>query len=215
MPTLSLNPAIPGWPAESADSGRRLRRLVGVSLLAHGLVLSLKFQFWPFFPPDRAPKEVPLGYSIQPISVLLAPAGLVLENTPSLPTAFRPSASGRSLPRPPERPAGPMEASPGPSEQTAPRPDSQAMIERGKADIEADSRQQMLDPMFAPAARHSAAASPLERATAGQTPTVDQLAGQRLRITTADGRRYCLQGLPEAATRDIPTPVTAVPMNCP
>lgn len=54
----------------------------------------------------------------------------------------------------------------------------------------------MLDPMFAPAARQPVAATPLER-------------------TTADGRRHCLQDLPEAATRDIPTPVLAVPMNCP
>lgn len=108
-----------------------------------------------------------------------------------------------------------METSPRPSAQSAPRPDTLAMIERGKADIEAESRRQMLDPMFAPAARHQAAASPLERATAGRTPTVDQLAGQRLRVTTADGRRYCLQALPEVATRDIPTPVLAVPTNCP
>ena len=100
-------------------------------------------------------------------------------------------------------------------EPTAPRPDTQAMIERGKAEIEAASRRQMLDPMFAPAARPPAAATPLERATAGQGTSVEQLAGGLVRITTAEGRRYCLQGLPEAATRDIPTPVLAVPMNCP
>jgi hypothetical protein len=100
-------------------------------------------------------------------------------------------------------------------EPTAPRPDTQAMIERGKADIEAASRRQMLDPMFAPAARHAVAATPLERATAGRAQRVEQLAGGLVRVTTADGRRYCLQDLPEAATRDIPTPVLAVPMNCP
>jgi len=89
------------------------------------------------------------------------------------------------------------------------------MIARGKADLDAASRRQMLDPMFAPAVRQAAAASPLERATAGQQQTVEQLAGQLIRVTTADGRRYCLQALPEAATRDIPTAVVAVPMNCP
>ena len=52
-------------------------------------------------------------------------------------------------------------------------------------------------------------------ATAARAQTVEQLAGQLVRVTTADGRRYCLQGLPEAATRDIPTPVLSIPMNCP
>ncbi len=89
------------------------------------------------------------------------------------------------------------------------------MIERGKADLDAASRRQMLDPMFAPADRQTTRLSPLERATARPGQTVEQFAGQLTRVTTADGRRYCLQALPEAATRDIPTAVIAVPMNCP
>jgi hypothetical protein len=89
------------------------------------------------------------------------------------------------------------------------------MIERGKADLDAASRRQMLDPMFAPVARQATAASPLERATVSRTQSVEQLAGQMIRVTSADGRRYCLQALPEVATRDLPTPAVAVPMNCP
>ena len=89
------------------------------------------------------------------------------------------------------------------------------MIERGKADIDAASRRQMLDPMFAPAALQAATATPLERATARREQRIERLAGPLIRVTTASGQRYCLQALPEAATRDIPTPVMAVPMACP
>jgi hypothetical protein len=206
MPTLSLNPACPGWPAEKTDSGRRLRRFVGVSLLAHGLVLSMHFQFWPFFEGDR---------SIRPLSVQLKSASQVSENAPGPLPDSRQLAAGRPSQGLAERPAGPMEASPRPPEPTTSRSDTQAMIARGKADIEADSRRQMLDPMFAAAARQPATVTPLERATAARAQTVEQLAGQLVRVTTADGRRYCLQGLPEAATRDIPTPVLSIPMNCP
>lgn len=89
------------------------------------------------------------------------------------------------------------------------------MIERGKADLDAASRRQMLDPMFTSPARQAATASPLRQASAGRRQTIEQLACQLIRVTTSDGRRYCLQALPEAATRDRPTPVVAVPMNCP
>lgn len=206
MPTLSLCPANPGWPAEKTDSGRLLRRFVGVSLLAHGLVLSMQFQFWPFFEGDR---------SIRPLSVQLRPASQGSEHAPGPLPVSQPSAAGRSSQHLAERPAEPMEASPRPPVQAPSRLDTLAMIARGKADIDADSRRQMLDPMFAAAARQPTTVTPLERATAARAQTVEQLAGQLVRVTTADGRRYCLQGLPEAATRDIPTPVLSIPMNCP
>lgn len=219
MPTLCLNPVTPGWPDDPGASGRRLRRFVGVSLLAHGLALFLKFQFWPLLPAQGAATAGLSGYDIQPISVRLAPAGRASENSASLPPPTSPPtsspASGRSPPRAPGLPAGLMDIRPQPPESTAPRPDAQAMIELGKAEIAADSRRRMLDPMAAPAARPAIAAGPLERATAVRAQAVEPLAGQRVRVTTADGRRYCLQALPEIVTRDLPAPAIAVPTNCP
>lgn len=217
MPTRPLHPACPGWPVDRSgdESGRRLRRIVALSVLAHGLALGLKFQFWPKFAIDRAPKEVPLGYGTQPISVRLAPPRQPSEATPEAPPEHRLSATAGQPSRSPARPAAQLEKAATVPEPTAPHIDAQTMIARAKADIAAESRRQMLDSMFAPAARQPTAASPLERAVAPRMQTVEQLAGQRLRVTTADGRRYCLQSLPEAATRDIPTPVIAVPTNCP
>ena len=203
MPSLLLSPVFPGWPAESADGG--LRRFVAISLLAHGLALSVHSDFWPLFPVDR---------SIQPISVRLAPVRRPSELAPSPQPDPRPSAVSKPSRRP-ERQAGPSETSAGPPVHTASRPDTLAMIERGKADIDAASRRQMLDPMFAPAVLQAATATPLDQATARRELRIERLDSHLIRVTTASGQRYCLQALPEAATRDIPTPVLAIPMNCP
>lgn len=72
----------------------------------------------------------------------------------------------------------------------------------------------MLDPMFAPAARHTSAKTPLERATARAETKIEELGPALFRVTSADGSHYCLQRLPEIATRDIPGPLVGVPMKC-
>ena len=89
------------------------------------------------------------------------------------------------------------------------------MIERGKAEIEAASRRWMLDPMFAPPAPYRPPVTPLERATAKHEARVEMIRDDTLRHTNADGRSYCLQKPPDAATRDGPVPITLVPMYCP
>lgn len=89
------------------------------------------------------------------------------------------------------------------------------MIERGKAEIDTASRRRMLDPMFAPPAPHRPAATPLERATARPEAKTEMIRDDILRHTDADGRSYCLQKPPDAATRDGPVPITLVPMLCP
>ena len=89
------------------------------------------------------------------------------------------------------------------------------MIERGKAEINAASRHRMFDPMFAPPAPHRPAATPLERATTRHEAKVEMIRDDMLRHTNTDGRSYCLQKPPDAATRDGPVPITLVPMFCP
>ena len=89
------------------------------------------------------------------------------------------------------------------------------MIERGKTEIDTASRRRMLDPMFAPPAPRRPAATPLERATARPEAKTEMIRDDILRHTDADGRSYCLQKPPDAATRDGPVPITLVPMLCP
>ena len=69
--------------------------------------------------------------------------------------------------------------------------------------------------MFAPPAPYQAMATPLERATARHEAKVEMIRDDTLRHTNADGRSYCLQKPPDAATRDGPVPITLVPMYCP
>ena len=89
------------------------------------------------------------------------------------------------------------------------------MIERAKTEIDTASRRRMLDPMFAPPAPYRPPATPLERATAKHEARVEMIRDDTLRHTNADGRSYCLQKPPDAATRDGPVPITLVPMYCP
>jgi hypothetical protein len=207
MPRYSSNP---GWPTDAARGQRSLRRFVLLSLLAHGMALMLWPHFRPFSTVDR--NRLPLSIHWRP----LAP-----------PAAHQPSIQHDSTPAPgsgeprharPRQPASPAVATSSPIQAvppTARQPDAHDMIERGKAEIDTASRRRMLDPMFAPPAPHRPAATPLERATARPEATTEMIRDDILRHTNADGRSYCLQKPPDAATRDGPVPITLVPMLCP
>jgi hypothetical protein len=207
--------ANPNWPVEPRG-GEHLRRFglpyfVLASVLVHGLALLLKFDFRPFFPVDRGTSR---------LDILLAPAlhpdvakppenpelighpHQVTRNNPHRETAVQP-ARIEMAPSSPQSPPSAAEE------------DAGTLIARGKAMLNTSSRRQMVDPMFAPSAEKYAAASPIERATAIRDQTIEHLGDRLIRVTTAGGQRYCLQGLPEAATRDIPVPVLSVPGNCP
>jgi len=203
--------ASPSWPAEPRG-GEHLRRFglhyfVLLSLLVHGLALLLKFDFRPFLPVDRGTSQ---------LDILLAPA--------RHPDIAKPPASpelighphqitGSKLTR--QTPVRAAQIDMAPPVQPSPPADARTLIERGKAMLDASSRRQMVDPMFAPPAKKTAVASPIERATAVRSQTIEDLGDKLIRITTGSGRRYCLQGQPEVATRDIPTQVLTVPTNCP
>ncbi len=206
LPQLSS----PGWPTEAARGQRSLRRFIVISLLAHALAVALWPQFRPFSAVDR--NRPPLAIDFRPVA---PPAAL----TPSIPHDLMPapgsSEAGRTRPR---------LALPAPAGASSfveiippgtPQPDAHDMIERGKAEIDATSRRQMLDPMFSPPAPYRPPASPLERATAKREAKVEMIRDDTLRHTNADGRSYCLQKPPDAATRDGPVPITLVPMYCP
>lgn len=199
--------ASPNWPAEPGR-GEPLRRdrvlyFVLLSLLVHALALLLKFDFWPKFPVDRGRPG---------LSVELPAAGPIPPLTPNQ----KPSDAAQSVPRGPA--AIHPSATPAPENidmhPPAPAIDATDLIERSKAELNAASRRQMLDPMFAPAARQVPAKTPLERATALGETKIEELGPSLFRISRADGSRYCLQRQPEMVTRDIPVPVAAVPIQC-
>lgn len=204
--------ASPNWPAEHRG-GERLRRFgvlhfVLLSLLVHALTLLLKFDFRPIFPVDRGRSNLsvelpPIG-QIPPGPAAREPTGAArksaVDNTGNRPTTIYPSPATM-----PER----VQMHPSPTAI-----DATDLIERSKAELNAASRRQMLDPMFAPAAPHAPAKTPLERATARAETKIEELGPSLFRVTHADGSRYCLQRLPEIATRDIPVPLVGVPMKC-
>lgn len=98
--------------------------------------------------------------------------------------------------------------------QPHPAIDTADLIERSKAELNAASRRQMLDPMFAPVARHVPKATPMERATAIASMKIEALGTNLMRVTNADGSTYCLQHPLEIASRDIPVPLAGAPMKC-
>lgn len=197
MASRSPSPAPLAWPAD----GGGLHRFVGVSLLAHGLALGAFFHFWPEFPLDRI---------IRPLTIALRPAVAVPLATPAVrsarahPTASHPGATATRV-------------APSPSANLAlpPTIDAAELVARARDEIDTTSRRLTADPMFAPPPPPTAGTTPLARATARPELAVRQIGDGLLRVDTAVGTRYCLQRLPEAATRDIPSPVMAVPMACP
>jgi len=206
LPPLSS----PGWPTEAERGQRSLRRFIVISLLAHALAVAL----WPHFRPFSA-----VDRNRPSLMILLRPLAPPAASEPSIQHDLMP-APGSSEPYR----AQPRQASPEPTvassvvEVTPPgarQPDAHDMIERGKAEIDAASRRRMLDPMFTPPAPYRPPATPLERATAKQEARVEMIRDDTLRHTNADGRSYCLQKPPDAATRDGPVPITLVPMYCP
>jgi hypothetical protein len=208
---MLLHLASPNWRVEHGG-GEHLRRFglhyfVLASVLAHGLALLLKFDFQPFFPVDRGTSRLEL---------LLTPA--------RPPDAPRLPASPESINHPHqitqsnlnrETVVRSTQIDMTPTVQPNQPADARTLIERGKAMLNTGSRRQMVDPMFSPPAKKPAVASPIERATAIRSQTIEDLGDKLIRITTGSGRRYCLQGQPEVATRDIPTQVLTVPTNCP
>jgi hypothetical protein len=207
---MSLSLASPNWPAERSDSGARLWRLVLVSLLAHGLALLIWPGFRPFFPTDGnlSPLRLELRRPAKPAE----PAEPL---PPSLPRAI--AMPGRAIGSK-ATPAAPtvVEGNHVMAGSTPdPTPSATELLERSRAEISSASRRQMLDPMFAPASQQAAKATPLARATAPARQTVEEIGDNLLRVTTAHGQRYCLQKLPEVATRDIPGQVLSIPMTCP
>jgi hypothetical protein len=97
----------------------------------------------------------------------------------------------------------------------SPSVSGQARIEQAKTLLAEESRQRMLDPMFAPPAQNAGALSPLARATARPIPGEKMLGDGVLQITAADGKVHCLQRPPEVASRDIPGGTFAIPVTCP
>jgi hypothetical protein len=208
---MPLRLAIPDWPAEKRG-GAHLRRFglpyfVLFSLLAHGLALLLKLEVRPHFP-------IKVGKAN--LSVELRPPRQIPTQQPDLTPRALPKTRVFNSPRSTDNLTTAATPRPGTIEMRQPPAgiDTTDLIERSKADLNAASRRQMLDPMFAPSARHAPQATPLERATTIADTKIEERGAYVIRVTNADGSRYCLQRLPEIATRDIPVPLVGVPMKC-
>jgi len=96
--------------------------------------------------------------------------------------------------------------------------DAQTLIEQAKLMLNQASRQQMLDPMFAPATARAAPLHPLARATAAPVVGERRLTDHIYQYTMADGRRFCFAtpSNMEFSNRDGPAPGgMAVATNCP
>lgn len=92
------------------------------------------------------------------------------------------------------------------------------MVEHGRSMIEQESRQRMLDPMFAPATPKTAPQKPLARALTAPVVGEQRLTDNIHQYTLADGRRLCFTTPPtlDIVNRDGPAPRDfAVATNCP
>lgn len=175
-------------------------------MLAHGLGLLGLAQLW----------------QAGPASVAALPALRASFHAP-VPPLF-PDASVNASPgtrqaeggSPRSRPQGnkPLSAA-APAKQEPTHMPAVDMAERARAELRDRWRQEWLDPMHAGPAAPSRQSDAFERATSRPAPGVEQLSGRLVRITLADGRRYCLHALPETAQRGGPLAPMAVPMNCP
>lgn len=213
--------ASPNWPVEWRRGGGRWRRFglpqfLVFSVLVHGLALLVNPDFRPFSPVDRSTSKISAELrAVRPIPD--SPAELAPKRAPQY---SRPSSVARNVSKLPAV-SHPAPTPPPDSIHLTQHPplkpvDTGDLLERSKAELNAAGRRQMLDPMFAPSARHAPPPTPLERATTSvvSETKIEQRGPDLLRVTHADGRRYCLQRLPEVATRDIPGQVLAVPMHC-
>lgn len=198
------------------DGGGSLRYFALVSLLAHGLLLVLSAEkIRPFLSVDRnrPPLLVELKQGLTPIERAPASAPGRTEAQPPAKVS-RLSAAPITLPVPTGGSEGP-DPPPARGVSNLGQIDGGELLAISKAEIASASRRHMLDPMFAQAAQQRSRPSPLERATEKSGEMIERLGDDLLRITTNSGQRYCLQRLPEFATRDSPLPVMAVPMHCP
>ncbi len=96
-----------------------------------------------------------------------------------------------------------------PSAAVTPPFSARAAIEQARSEIATASRRRAIDPMSAPLA----VASPASGKAVPEV-RVETLGDGLFRITAAGGWHYCLQRLPEVATRDIPGGAVSVPQSC-
>lgn len=131
-----------------------------------------------------------------------------LAPTSPAPVRVRPAVGGQSPP--PLAAAGRLPpASDGPP---AARTDAATLIELGTAAWREEIRQANARAERQP--RQAFAARPAgNRQDDG--PEVERLAGDLVRVTLPGGRRYCLQAPAETLRQQMPTPLLALPSNCP
>jgi hypothetical protein len=209
---MSLSLASPDWPPEPR-SGGHLRRFglpyfVLLSLLVHGLALLMRFDLRPLFAVEEGKTNLSVELRRGRNKPSLLPE-LALPNQPPKPPAVSTARGINSQPNAASPTLGAFQM-----RQPPVAIDTTDLVERSKAELNAASRRQMLDPMFAPASHHASRATPLERAAAIADTKIEERGASVMRVTNADGSHYCLQRLPEIATRDIPVPVLSVPLKC-
>lgn len=173
---------------------RRAASCLAVSLLLHSMAVWL-------LPGHRLPL-LPVGHPLE----------LRLTLRPPIAAATSAAAARRGRPQvAPAKPASAQTTVPNnaPPAAVAPPFSARAAIERARSEIAAASRRQAIDPMSRPLAL-----IPDASGKAAPEVRVETLGDGLFRITAAGGRHYCLQRLPEVATRDIPGGAVSVPLSC-
>lgn len=96
-------------------------------------------------------------------------------------------------------------------------PDAAGLLDAARRQLDSESRRRMLDPMFSPpeVSARVRRTDAFERALGTGTQRVEQLADGSVRVTSANGRQYCLQPMPEVVARGLPQPPISTPTNCP
>ncbi len=177
---------------------RRAASCLAVSLLLHGMAAWL-------LPGHRLPlssagQALELRLSLRPpIAPPLAAA-----------TSATPARRGRTQVAP-AKPASVQTTAldSAPPAAVMPPFSARAAIEQARSEIAAASRHRAIDRMSAPLAAVSPASG-----KAVPEVRIETLGDGLFRITAAGGRHYCLQRLPEVATRDIPGGAVSIPLNC-
>src|SRR5574343_1367815 len=181
-----------------------------------------QFQFPAFFQVPRKSLQVRLRQSaetqnLMPNAAVRPPGGNGHAGPPSKAGTLARQAAAVAKHGNHERlPAPSTPASPTPSASLQ-RPDqgpASGWLEAARAHIRHEGAIHSADPMAAPPKPHQEA-SPLARALAPRSRKIEQLAGGVVRVTNANGERYCLQAIPDVVNRDLPHPATSVPMLCP
>lgn len=192
-----------------------VRRLAG-SLLLSGL-LHLGAGYWAMGPAGTpghllpAPLRVELRPPAEPLPSLPdTRASMRPRSAPAspAPVRIRPVANNRS----PPPLAAAVRLSPANDGPPAARADAATLIERGTAAWREEIRQASARAERQP--RQAFAARPADNRQ-DDGPEVERLAGDLVRVTLPGGRRYCLQAPAETLRQQMPTPLLALPSNCP